>query len=377
MIRRICIVVASEMTVKAFLLEHLRQLSGRYELTLVANTRDRDFLLPYCPDIEVIPVTIAREINPWSDFRSLLQLYAIFRQGRFDLVHSVTPKAGLLAMLAGGMAGVRLRLHTFTGQVWVTYSGYWRLLLKTADRLLALSATHLLADSLSQRQFLIDQRIVRAKKISVLADGSISGVNVERFRPDGAARPEIRKQLGVNDDAILLLFLGRLNRDKGVLDLARAFARLAVDHPRLHLLLVGPDEGALEGEVRHIVGASGERLHFVGYTDKPESWFAAADIFCLPSYREGFGSVVIEAAACGVPAIASRIYGISDAVREHETGLLFEAGDIDGLAGAIRVMVADAGLRRSMGEAACRRARAIFPGERLVRAWQAYYDGLE
>jgi len=130
-INRICIVVASEMTVTAFLMGHLRAMAERYDVTVVANTGNHDFLKQQGLDMRVVPVAIARDIHPVADLRVLFSLIRLFRKERFDLVHSVTPKAGLLAMLAGRMAGVHFRIHTFTGQVWVTRTGLMRWFLKS------------------------------------------------------------------------------------------------------------------------------------------------------------------------------------------------------------------------------------------------------
>lgn len=376
-IETLCIVVASEMTVLAFLKAQIIALSEHYDVTLVVNTDQPDFAGRNDLPVTVIPLAIERAINPFADMRALSQLIRVFRRQRFDLIHSVTPKAGLLAMLAGKAAGVRFRIHTFTGQVWATRQGVSRLLLKTMDRLLAASSTHLLADSASQRRFIIDQGVTRPEKLKVLAEGSISGVNVERFRPDDVARSVVRKQLGVSDGDVLLLFLGRLNRDKGVLDLAAAFAEVADESEQIHLLLAGPDEDGLTGIIRQRVGLFADRLHFIEYTDKPEAYLTAADLFCLPSYREGFGSVIIEAAACGVPAIGSNIYGVSDAICDGKTGLLFLAGDTIALADAIRNLALQTGLRLRMGAAALARARNAFSQQRLVQAWLDYYDGLQ
>jgi len=375
-LERLCLVVASEMTVMAFLKEHIVALSKHYDVTLVLHTKQPDFAERNGLTVTVIPLAIERAINPLADIRALYRLVRIFNQQHFDLVHSVTPKAGLLAMTAAKLAGIRFRIHTFTGQVWATRSGFSRIMLKTMDRLLAWSATHLLADSDSQRRFLIDEGIAREEKLVVLADGSISGVDSGRFRPDEAAGSVIRQELGVGEDGVLLLFLGRLNRDKGVLDLATAFAKVAGSCSSLHLLLVGPDEGGLEQSIRQLAGTYAGRMHFIDYTDVPEKYFAAADIFCLPSYREGFGSVIIEAAACGLPAIGSNIYGVCDAIADGKTGLLFPVGDTGALAGAIRQMVMHPQLRLQMGAAALSRAKNNFSQQRLVRAWLDYYERL-
>ncbi len=374
---RLCLVVASEMTVTAFLKPHILALARQYDVTLVLNTVQPEFARRNGLPVTVIPLTIERAISPLADIKALYRLVRVFRKQHFDLVHSVTPKAGLLAMLAAKLGGIRFRLHTFTGQVWATRRGFSRTLLKSMDRLLAASATHLLADSASQRQFLIDQGVCSPDKLTVLADGSISGVDIDRFRPDQQMRERVRKQLGLCNDDVLLLFLGRLNRDKGVLDLATAFSDIAAKSDRLHLLLVGPDEAALTESIEQAAGVSAARVHFVDYTDKPEAYFVAADIFCLPSYREGFGSVIIEAAACALPAIGSNIYGISDAIRDGETGLLFPPGNITALREAIEQMVIDSESRKRMGQAALKRARNDFSTKRLVQAWLDYYDGLQ
>ena len=149
------------------------------------------------------------------------------RRERFDLVHSMTPKAGLLAMVAARVARVPVRLHTFTGQVWATRAGFLARRSSGLDTTIARAATFALADSHSQRSFLVSEGVVPASKIAVLANGSVSGVDAARFRPDADRRHRVRTSLGLATTDVVLLFLGRITRDKGVLDLARAFAILA------------------------------------------------------------------------------------------------------------------------------------------------------
>ncbi|MBE0613572.1 MAG: glycosyltransferase [Burkholderiales bacterium] len=373
---RVCIVVAAPLTLKAFMLGHAKALTGIADVTLVANFLPEDASYPWPEGIARVAIPIVRPISPWADFLALIALLRLFRQERFDLVHSITPKAGLLAMLAARMGGVPLRLHTFTGQVWVTRTGLMRALLKSTDRLVAWLATHALADSGSQREFLIAENIVAATKSTVLAKGSICGVDTVRFRPDAAARERIRAGLGVPSAAVLFLYLGRINRDKGLLDLAHAFAEAGGDHADLHLLLVGPDEALLGPELEVAAAGCAGRLHRVDYTDRPEEYFAAADVFCLPSYREGFGTTIIEAAAAGIPAIGSNIYGITDAVVEGETGLMFDAGNTRQLAQSMRTLAGDAGLRVRMGQKAKVRAERDFSATVVSAALVEYYRSL-
>lgn len=371
---RICFVVSSPLTARAFLSGHIAALSRHYTVDLAVDAKGGDGLGGIPVHARIVPMPIRRKVAPAADISVLLRLIVLFRRERYSAVSSVTPKAGMLAMLAAAMAGVPLRTHIFTGQVWATRMGWQRWLLKAADRLIARLATHVLADSPSQRDFMAAEGIAAAHKIRVLGDGSICGADGERFRPDAERRAAVRSAHGIPEEAAVFLFLGRLNRDKGVLDLADAFA--ALDNAAAWLLVAGPDEAELRGEMERRLGAALARTRFVGYTDRPEDFMAAADVFCLPSYREGFGMVIIEAAAAGIPAIGSRIYGVTDAIEENVTGLLHRAGDAGGLAGQMASLAGDAVRRRAMGEAARERALRLFSREAVTQAWLGFYRQL-
>jgi glycosyltransferase involved in cell wall biosynthesis len=371
--RRICFVVATDVTAKAFLMDHIRALSKEYEVTLVANTSDLEILARAGIDAEVVQVAIERKTSIVRDLCALVRLWMLFLRRRFDAVHSVTPKAGLLSMLAAVCAGVPHRTHTFTGQVWATRSGFSRALLKSFDRVIARCATALLADSHSQRKFLEDHRVAPVGRIGVLGAGSISGVDIERFRPDPSARRSVRTSLNIPEDAIVFVFVGRLNRDKGLLDLAMAFEEHARCCPQSHLLVVGPDEEEVAEQMRSRCAGVGNRLHFVGATPTPQAYMAASDVFCLPSYREGFGTVIIEAAAVGVPAIASRIYGIVDAVVDGQTGLLHPPRDPRALAAAMSRLADDPALRNEFADRCRVRAREEFSSDRITAALVEFY----
>lgn len=372
---RILIVTAVALTVRAFLMNYLRALSAFADVTVVCSDDDSNLKASLPPGVEYLPLPISRKINPGRDLGALIRLIALIRQQPFDMVHSVTPKAGLLAQIAAGICRVAVRVHTFTGQVWVTRRGFSRLLLKRLDHVIARCATHVLADSGSQRDFLVHQGVVEATKIQVLGDGSISGVDTDRFRPDPECRRHVRERLGYTDSDVVALFLGRLNPDKGVLDLAQAFVRVSVEQPNLALLLVGPDEAGMATEIAKI-SEQNSRLLVLGHTPRPEAFMAAADVFCLPSYREGFGSVVIEAAACGLPALASGIYGLTDAVEDGVSGVLHPPGDVDAIAAALARFAGDRIWRNQLGRQARERVGSKFSAERVVRAQQEFVRGL-
>ena len=357
MTRKACVVVASEMTLRTFLVAQLVAMQARYDITVVVNTANPALLEELGVIARLEALAIQRAIAPLSDLRCLARLIRLMRRERFDLVHSMTPKAGLLAMVAAWIARVPVRIHTFTGQVWATRTGIARAALKWIDTAMARTATFTLADSQSQRSFLASEGVVSASKIAVLANGSVSGVDATRFRPDPVRRGIVRESLGVPMTDVVLLFVGRINRDKGVMDLARAFAILADRRADIRLLMVGPDEESLTGAIRNVCSRHLARLHFCAYANAPEDFMTASDILCLPSYREGFGTVIIEAAAVGLPTVASRIYGVVDAVVDGKTGLLHEPADLDGLAGQLERLMSSPELRRSLGAEA--RARAV------------------
>jgi glycosyltransferase involved in cell wall biosynthesis len=244
------------------------------------------------------------------------------------------------------------------------------------DRVVATNASHLLTDGPAQRLFLVENGIAGPCDIRVLAEGSIAGVDTERFKYCRQARDEIRASLNIREDAVVFLYLGRLTVDKGVQDLSRAFSRAAARNELIHLLVVGPDEEDLELEFANPAERLAGRVHRLGFTDQPEAVMSAADCICLPSYREGFNNVVIEAAAVGLPSIASRIYGITDAVEEGVTGILHPPGSECGIMKAMLLLASDQELRRRMGEAARKRVTDKFPQALVTKAFAEFYYGL-
>jgi len=327
----IVFVTSHAMTVVSFILPHIRALEALAPVQVLANTNSSTLLECWGVDLDIETIPLVRPIVPWLDLKALLILYSRFKRCRPLAVHTITPKAGFLGMAAAMIARVPVRVHSFTGQVWVTRHGPMRWFLKTADKLTASMATFVLVDSPSQRAFLVGQAVVSPGRSAVLGAGSICGVNTQRFRPSKSARQEVRKELGTPPDALVCLYLGRLNHDKGVLDLAKAFSKVASANPKTELWVVGPDEGNWFGQMEKLLENAVIQVKRVDYTPTPERYMQAADLFCLPSYREGFGSSVIEAAACGIPALVSNIYGLTDAVIEGVTGWLHEVGNVGDL----------------------------------------------
>lgn len=374
--KKICLAIASPLTIQFFLLGHIKALATVYDLTVITNTEDINFLSFLKVPIKIIPVKMERDVAIWSDLKALTHLCRIFLIERFDSVHTLSPKSGLLAMLAARITNIPVRIHTFQGEVWVTRKGIWRAILKFLDKVVASCATHLQVVSSSEKAFLEDQGVVKVGKLEILANGSICGVDSERFKPQPLMRAEMRTSIGITQSDIVILYVGRLNKDKGLLDLAEAFHKKISEYSNVQLCIVGPDEDNIRDKMLALCSNEASRLHFADYTAAPEHYMAAADIFCLPSYREGFGLVLIEAAATGIASVASRIYGITDAVIDNKTGLLFEMGNVDDLITKLESLVNDSELRNKLGANGLIRATRDFSKDDVIAYMLAYYKKL-
>jgi glycosyltransferase involved in cell wall biosynthesis len=204
----------------------------------------------------------------------------------------------------------------------------------------------------------------------------VAGVDLARFHPDASARAALRGELGISNEKLVFLFVGRLVRDKGVFDLIDAFALVSAEQPQWELWMVGPDEDNIQSDLEVRGARSGARIRWFDSTPSPERFMAAADTFVLPSYREGFGSVIIEAAACGIPCIAYRIDGVIDAIVENSTGLFVNKGDIQSLSNSMKRIGSEHDLRFALGEAARVRAAKDFSSSAVSDAWQKFYSSV-
>ena len=368
---RICFVVPVEYVVDHFLLNHFRCFSSVYDLTVVLNSNQPDLLAKRGIKATVYKIPFSRGIDFFNDINCFFKLFFFLKSSKFDALHSFTPKTGLLAMVCSFLARVPIRIHIFTGQVWADKKGFRSYFLKYADTITAFCAHHCLVDSRSQMKYLIENKVINKKKSYVFGSGSISGVDLAKFKFDKKARSEIRKDLSIPQDAFCLIFMGRLSKSKGVLDLVEAFGQ--INNSKLYLMIVGPDEGEIVKEIKEKYAFIEDRLKFIGYTYNPERYMSAADVLCLPSYKEGFGSVIIEAAAIGLPSIASNIYGITDALVNNQTGLLHEAKDVAGIRKNIELLFLNPSLLNKLANNAHRRAIKEFNADKVSQHWLEFY----
>lgn len=352
-------------------------LSLKYQVSLCLNQS----LYPLLPDFEssgirIINIPIERKLSPLSDLRALKSLLVIFKREKFSSVHTFTPKAGLIGMLAAFLCAVPNRLHTFTGQVWVNEGGFKRWFYKNIDRIIVLFSTQVFCDSASQGKFLIREGVCQSKKISMLGFGSISGVNLDRFKSDPLTREGLRRKFSISEDVCLFLYLGRLSKDKGIYDLLRAFADLRKKCGDIALWIVGPDEEGIAKSIKSHDSETYSSINWFGLSFNPEIYMASADVLLLPSYREGFGTVIIEAAACSLPTVAYKIDGVVDAIVNGQTGLLVRKGDVRDFRNKMEFLYRNTRLRLKLGSSAKKRVDENFSGEIVTKAWLDFYHQL-
>lgn len=345
----------------------LRELSTDYELIALASPDSHLDELGRREGVRHIGVAMQRNISPLSDLRSLIKLIRVFRRERPDIVHTMTPKAGLLGMIAARIAHVPIRIHTFTGLLFPTASGLRKLILTTTDRITCRCATHIIPEGEGVKSDLINHRIT-GKPMNVLGHGNVRGVNLEHYilTPEIASEAGIlRQKLGIPEDANLLVYVGRFVVDKGMRELISAFTQ--VNRDDTHLLLVGDIEGVRDDvPLKEFMGIP--NLHLSGgWVNDVRPWLAAADLFVFPSYREGFPNVVLEAGAMGLPSVVTDINGSREIITDGMNGFIVPTHDAISLHRAItKFLDSPAELKHKMGENARRNVAEKF-SERLVR----------
>jgi len=310
--------------------------------------------------------------------KQLISLSRHIRKNKFDVVYSISPKGGLITQMAAKLAGTKIRVHFVTGQTWKTRSGLGRLGLKWLDKLMCSLTTKAYVDSQSQVDYLVDQKVLNPAKAVVLASGSVSGVVVEDFLFSEKHRVDVRQQYGIKDDEVLVFFLGRISTVKGIRDLVNAFAIAHKQDKKLRLLIVGPDDGDQQA-IQQIIDEN-DLNSFVSadwaLTPRPAIQYSAAEMLCVPSYMEGFGNVVLEAACAGVPTVGSDIYGLQDSIADGHSGLRYELGNVQALADCLLKLASDETLRKTLGRNALERAKNEFAQSILVDAFMAAHQEL-
>ena len=344
-----------------------------FDVHLAASFDDQ---LPTEPGVTFHSVPLSRSLLPAQDVASLARVVALIKRLRPEIVQAGTPKAALLGMLAARIVGTRTRIYHVRGLAHLAGTRGRALAAEAAQRTCCTVATHVLCVSKSLQENLIAERFCAASKTTVLLRGSSNGVDAAgRFDPakHSGKRSELRRSLGIPEDSLVVGFVGRLVRDKGIETLAKAWSTLREEFSSAYLLLVGPFE---EGDAlprRVVDGLLSDSRVKQTQTNWGEaaSLYSAMDVIGFPSVREGFPNVPLEAAAMGLPVVATRIVGAVDAVVHGQTGLLIEPRDSAALAKSLRTLLLNADYRRQLGMAARTRVLSDY---RPADIWAAQVD---
>ena len=313
----------------------LTELKEDYEVVALSSPGEELDELGEREQVKTIAVPMQRQISPLKDLVSLWKIYRAFRREKPQMVHSMTPKAGLLCMMAAWLARVPVRVHTFTGLVFPTAKGLKQKMLIMTDRITCACATHIIPEGRGVKHDLLKYKIT-GKPLKVLGYGNVMGINLEHYRSETTARKKMEA-----DDTFSFLFIGRLVGDKGINELAHAFCRLCKKYEQVRLVLVGgyeSDLDPLKPDTLRLIQET-PQIMAVGVQKDVRPWFETADALVFPSYREGFPNVVIEAGAMGVPSIVTDINGSREIIREGLNGRIIPSQDEESLYQAMEWMV--------------------------------------
>ena len=320
------------------LLRELQEQEG-YEVVAVSSPGEQLDEISRREGVKTVAVPMERRISPLNDLKSLWRLIRVFRKEKPAIVHSITPKAGLLSMIAAWVARVPVRLHTFTGLVFPTATGLTQKILILTDRITCACATHIVPEGEGVKNDLINYRITR-KPLKVLGHGNIRGIDLDYYNPE---LPEVQADAAKirKPGVFTFVFIGRLVGDKGINELVEAFERLNTEYPETRLLLVGRQEPELD-PLKHETIAKidhNKNIEAVGQQSDVRPWLASADALVFPSYREGFPNVVIEAGAMGLPSIVTDINGSREIIIEGRNGTIVPPRNAMALEAAMRRFV--------------------------------------
>lgn len=320
----------------------LNYVSEHYEVIGVSSKGKNNKLkeLSEIEGIQVIPVEMTRKITPIKDLKAVWNLYKVFKKEKPFIVHSHTPKAGTLGMLAAFLAGVPNRLHTIAGLPLVEAKGAKRTLLNTVEKITYSCATKIYPNSYGLTDIILDHKFTTKQKLKVLAKGSSNGIDINHFSPDffnDTEKSKLKKELGILESDFVFVFVGRLVKDKGINELIQAFQDLSENFNDIKLLLVGDYEEELDPllpETLKIIKTN-KNIISTGWADDVRPYFSISNALTFPSYREGFPNVVMQSGAMEIVSIVTDINGCNEIIEDNVSGYIIPVKDKNALKNAM------------------------------------------
>lgn len=333
--KKVIRVAALSDSLRILLKGQLNYLNTHFEIIGVGSGLESSKELAKDEGIKTIPLRIERKISPVQDLKSLYNLYRLFRKEKPFIVHSITPKAGLLSMVAAYFARVPNRAHTFTGLVFPSRTGLMRRLLMFFNRIICFCATDLYPEGQGVKNDLLNYKITK-KPLKIISNGNVNGIDIAHFSPDHFNRTTIaakREELNIAADDFVFLYVGRLVSEKGITELLSAFSELSLTRSDIKLLLVGPYENKHDPLPKQTMTAIKDNTNVIetGFQHDVRPYFAICDVFVFPSYREGFPNVVLQCGAMGKFSIVTDINGSNEIIENGVNGEIVPIQDTEAL----------------------------------------------
>lgn len=379
--KKIIRITTVPISMNKILVGQLTFLNTYYNVIGVSSYVEKDFNeIEQREGIKMLNVPLTRSINLKQDFIALLKLIQLFRKEKPDIVHTHTPKAGLLGMLAAKITFIPVRLHTLGGMPLMELTGKKRKIVELTEKLTYKCAHKIYPNSEGLKNFILDQNYTTTNKVKVLGHGSSNGIDTEFFTRDYTdaeiESKKLQNELGIKTTDFVFLFLGRLAKDKGIIELVSAFKKLNKHNPNLKLLLVGTFEtenSSLASDTIETI-QSDASIIFPGRTDNVRAYLRLADVFVFPSYREGFPNVLLQAGAMGLPVIATNINGCNEIITDGETGVLIPVKNENILAEKMALLYENEDLRQKLSRNIRKRIEEKFTHEIIWQALLQEYD---
>jgi len=367
----LCILTTVSVSIKAFYqgpIDALNKAGVRTTVVCADDPQIRNFIPA---ETNFVPVEFSRVLSPLQDVKVLWKLYGLFRNKKFDIVQYSTPKASLLGTIAAFLARVPIRIYILWGLYYMGQSGLKKFMFKIFERIICSLSTNILPISKEMIDFVEAEGLTKSSKCEVMYNGSACGIDLQQFDPEKWRdfRNELYNNLNIPEYATIIGTVARLTGDKGINELVEAFDVICNEVSLLYLLLVGEQEEKdrlLSSTERIITG--NPRIKVTGWQENPLPHYAAMDIFCLPTYREGFGKVNLEAQAMSLPVVSTNVIGPRESVDNGKTGFLVEPRSSEALIEPLRKLVLNPELRREMGRNGRKRIERMFDGEDVIRA---------
>ena len=302
-------------------------------------------------------IALSRKITPFKDVKAILQLYKIIKREKVDIIHTHTPKAGLIGMLAGLLAGTKIRFHTVAGMPFVETAGFKKKVLVAFERLTYRMAHQVMPNSYGLLNYIIDNKLAADRKVKILANGATIGVDTEFYRRTAEIEEQsaaLKSEINILPDDFVCCYVGRLTKQKGVEELLAAFGKILPYNPKIKLIILGRYEQHLDpiGENYIAEIEANPRIIHLGYKNDIRPYLALSNLFVFPSYREGMPNVVLQAGCFDLPCIVTDIPGSNEIIKDGYNGLIVKTKSVDALVTAINYLIENEGVRKGMGNCA-------------------------